>query len=135
MLVNLAVGLLTTRVVLQTLGFVDFGIYGVVGGVVSMLIFINTSMSGATTRFLSFELGRCDEGRLQLTFSNAIIAHVIIAAVVFCHCRNGGLVVCCLQVGDSSRAHVGRPCGVSIEHFDGCRDHCAIAFHGCHFCP
>ena len=83
MLVNLAVGLLTTRVVLQTLGFVDFGIYGVVGGVVSMLVFINTSMSGATTRFLSFELGRCDEGRLQLTFSNAIIAHVIIAAVVF----------------------------------------------------
>ena len=91
MLVNLAVGLLTTRVVLQTLGFVDFGIYGVVGGVVSMLVFINTSMSGATTRFLSFELGRCDEGRLQLTFSNAIIAHVIIAAVVFVIAETVGL--------------------------------------------
>ena len=53
MMVNMAISLYTSRVVLQTLGIVDFGVYGVVGGVVSMLMFFNNSMAGATSRFLT----------------------------------------------------------------------------------
>ena len=41
MMVNMAISLYTSRVVLQTLGIVDFGVYGVVGGVVSMLKIFN----------------------------------------------------------------------------------------------
>lgn len=82
MLLSMAVGLYTSRVVLQTLGVEDFGIYGIVGGVVAMMGFINASMSGATSRFISFELGKGDENRLREIFSSAFIVHVIIALVV-----------------------------------------------------
>ncbi len=58
MFLTMIVGLYTSRVVLATLGVEDYGIYGVVGGVVAMMGFLNASMSGATSRFLTFELGR-----------------------------------------------------------------------------
>ena len=48
MLLSIIVSLYTSRIVLQTLGVEDYGIYGVVGGVVSMFTFLNSAMSGAT---------------------------------------------------------------------------------------
>ena len=85
------VGLYTSRVVLNTLGVEDYGIYGVVGGVVAMLGFLNASMSGATSRFLTFELGRGDKKRLAETFSSALIVHVIIALIVLVLAETVGL--------------------------------------------
>ena len=83
MFFTMIVGLYTSRVVLNTLGVEDYGIYGVVGGVVAMLGFLNASMSGATSRFLTFELGRGDKKRLADTFSSALIVHIGIALIVF----------------------------------------------------
>lgn len=83
MFLTMVVGLYTSRVVLQTLGVEDYGIYGVVGGIVAMMGFLNASMSGATSRFLTFELGRGDKERLSKTFSSALVVHIIIAAIVF----------------------------------------------------
>ena len=60
MLLIMAVTLYTSRVVLRVLGVEDFGIYNVVGGVVALLGFINSSMSISIQRFLSFEMGRKD---------------------------------------------------------------------------
>ena len=57
MLVTMAVSLYTSRVVLNILGVEDFGIYNVVGGIVAMFGFINGSMTSATQRYLTFELG------------------------------------------------------------------------------
>lgn len=65
MLISMLVGLYTSRVVLQTLGVEDYGIYGVVGGVVSMMGFLNASMSGATSRFITFGLGKGDIQRVR----------------------------------------------------------------------
>ena len=83
MMVNMAISLYTSRVVLQTLGIVDFGVYGVVGGVVSMFMFFNNSMAGATSRFLTYELGRGDLNKLKETFSSALILHIGIALLIF----------------------------------------------------
>lgn len=88
---SMIVSLYTSRVVLQALGVVDYGIYGVVGGVVSMFGFINTSMSGATARFINYELGRGNKERLQLTFNMAFYEHLIIASVLFLICETFGL--------------------------------------------
>ena len=55
MFFTMMVGFYTSRVVLNSLGVDDFGIFGVVGGVISIMWFITTSMSGATSRFLTFE--------------------------------------------------------------------------------
>lgn len=69
MLLILVVSLYTVRVVLETLGVVDYGIYNVVGGVVLMFSFISNSMASAAQRFFAFEKGRNDRQRIQQTFS------------------------------------------------------------------
>ena len=91
MFISMLVGLYTSRVVLATLGVEDYGIYGVVGGVVGMMGFLNASMRGATSRFLTFELGRGDKDRLAKTFSSALIVHIAIAIVVLILAETVGL--------------------------------------------
>lgn len=76
------VGLYTSRVVLSTLGVEDFGIYGVAGSIVGVMGFLNTSMAGATSRFLTFEIGRDNKTLLSRIFSSALIVHLIIALIV-----------------------------------------------------
>ena len=93
--ITMLVQLYTSRVVLQTLGVEDYGIYGVVGGIVAMMGFLNASMSGATSRFLTFELGKGDKDRLEKTFSSALIVHIIIAAIVFIVAETVGLWFLC----------------------------------------
>lgn len=82
MLLTTVVGLYTSRVVLGTLGVEDFGTYGLVGGVVSMFSFLNMAAGGATTRFLTYEMGRGRNGRVSDVFSTSFIVHAIIAVIV-----------------------------------------------------
>lgn len=76
----MGVSLFTSRVILQALGVEDFGIYNVVGGIVSMLAFFNSSMATSTQRFLNYEMGK-GSSNLQKVFSNAINAHFVIGIV------------------------------------------------------
>lgn len=77
------VTLYTSRVVLEVLGVEDFGIYNVVGGVVAMFGFLNSSMAITTQRFLNFEMGRNDFVKLNRVFSLSVSFHVVIAIVIF----------------------------------------------------
>lgn len=74
--------LYTSRVTLQVLGEVDFGIYNIVGGVIVLFAFINSAMSASTQRFLNFELGRRDEARLSKVFNLSLSIHFVIAVIV-----------------------------------------------------
>ncbi len=56
----MGIALYTSRVVLNTLGVEDYGMYNVVGGLVSMFGLLNGSMSSATQRYITFELGKGD---------------------------------------------------------------------------
>ncbi|MBM6673381.1 lipopolysaccharide biosynthesis protein [Marseilla massiliensis] len=76
------VTLYTSRVVLNTLGVTDYGVYNVVGGVVAMFGFINGSMSSATQRYITFALGKGDMKRLQTVFSTSLQIHFLIAALI-----------------------------------------------------
>lgn len=91
MLVNMVVSLFTSRLILNTLGIEDFGIYNVVGGVVAMIGFLNASMSGATSRFITFELGRGDIRKVQEVFSCALTIHFMVALVFFLVAETIGL--------------------------------------------
>lgn len=82
MLFLIAVSLYTSRVVLNTLGVTDYGIYNVVGGVVAMFSFISGSMSSATQRYITFALGKGDMENLQKVFSTALQIHVLIALLI-----------------------------------------------------
>lgn len=82
MILVMAVTLYTTRIVLKNLGVEDYGIYNIVAGVVSMFAFLNSSMAGATQRFLSFELGINDEERVHTVFCQSVIIHMLIALTI-----------------------------------------------------
>ena len=75
--------LYTSRVVLNMLGVEDYGIYNVVGGVVAMFSVISSSLSSAISRFITFELGRGDLGRLKRIFSTSINIQVGISLLIF----------------------------------------------------
>lgn len=77
--VSMIITLYTSRKVLEILGVEDFGILGVVGGVMVLFSFLSNSMSVATQRFLTFELGRKDDNGFQNAFSMACIIHAILA--------------------------------------------------------
>ena len=91
MILILAISLYTSRIVLNQLGIIDYGIYNVVGGVISMFGFLNGAMASATQRFLSFELGRNDMVRLRKTFNATHNIHVGIAILVFILAETLGL--------------------------------------------
>lgn len=91
MFITTIVGLYTSRVVLNTLGVTDFGIYHVVGGIVSMMTFLNSAMVAASQRFLSFELGREDNERLSRVFCTSINIHATICIVAFVFAETVGL--------------------------------------------
>ena len=116
MLLSIVVSLYTSRVVLEVLGIEDYGIYGVVGGVVAMFSFLNASMAGATSRFLTFEMGRGDKQRLQDTFSSAMIIHMGIALVVLILAETVGLWFLCNKLvipeGRMEAAHWVYQCSV-----------------------
>ena len=82
MLLTMAVALYTSRVILQTLGVEDFGIYNVVAGFVTMLGFLHGAMSSATQRFLAFELGQSGEKDVRGIFSMSMNIHILIAVIV-----------------------------------------------------
>ncbi len=82
MLLTMGVTLYTSRVVLQTLGVDDFGIYSVVAGFVTMLGFLNSAMSSATQRFLAFELGKSGDKDMRGIFSMSLNIHLLIAVFV-----------------------------------------------------
>lgn len=83
MLFSMLVSLYTSRVVLNTLGVEDYGIYNVVGGFVAMFSIISRSLSASASRFLTFELGRADLQRLKDTFSTTLLIHVLLAGIIF----------------------------------------------------
>jgi len=62
----MGVSLYTVRVVLNTLGAEDYGIYNVVAGVVVLFSFLNNAMATSTQRFLNFNLGKEDTESLVL---------------------------------------------------------------------
>ena len=82
MLLTMGVSLYTARVVIDTLGVDNYGIYNLVGGIVTIISFINGTMAGATQRFLNYEMGKGDPCKLQRTFSNSLLIHIGIGLLV-----------------------------------------------------
>lgn len=94
-LVQLIVSLFTARVIILTLGDVEYGIFTVVGGVMSVFIVLNSLVS-ATMRFITYAQG---EGKsteeLHTIFSTARLVHLTIAGIVFLAAETLGLYYVC----------------------------------------
>ena len=81
MVIVLLITLYTSRVVLQALGVDDFGLYGVIGGVVGLFAFLKRSMGKATQRFLNVEMV-AEDGDLKTVFRTSLTIHVLIAIII-----------------------------------------------------
>lgn len=82
MFVMMIISFFTARITLNALGVTDYGINNVVGGLVSMFSLLSSSLSSATSRFLTFGLGKGDLEELKETFSASINIHIILAIIV-----------------------------------------------------
>jgi O-antigen/teichoic acid export membrane protein len=85
------VSLYTVRVVLNTLGAEDYGIYNVVAGIVTMFTFLSNSMASASQRYFAFEIGQGDLDRLKRVFSLSLLIYVLIALIVLLLAETVGL--------------------------------------------
>lgn len=85
MMLILVIGLYTSRVVLRTLGISDYGLYNVVGGVVTMFSFLNGTLSTSTQRYLNYEIGKGNIDKVKRVFSNALLIHGLLVLFIIFH--------------------------------------------------
>ena len=91
MLLVMGVSVFTSRVILQTLGVEDYGIYNAVGGIVAVIGVLNGALSSSTSRFLAYELGMKDAEMLKRTFSVSLNLHMAVAFIVLLLAETIGL--------------------------------------------
>ena len=82
LIIATVVGLLSSRFVLRGLGVSDFGLYNVVGSIVTMMAFINNIMVSSTYRYVAYEQGKGKDGNVNKVFNTSLMIHICIAAVV-----------------------------------------------------
>lgn len=77
--INTVCALLSTRFALQALGVVDYGLYAVLGGIISFISIFNTIMLSSSNRFIAVALGRGDMVEVNKQFNVNLVIHVAIA--------------------------------------------------------
>lgn len=82
LVLNLVIALVSVRIILNSLGASDYGVYDVVGGVIALLGFLNSSLSQTSIRYLSVSLGEKKVDNIRNTFNNCFWLHFIIAIIM-----------------------------------------------------
>lgn len=82
MLFSMGIGLFTSRIVLESLGIEDYGIYNLVGGIVTIFAFLNSAMIATSQRFISYELGKGNLHKLKDVFCTTLTIHIAIAFII-----------------------------------------------------
>lgn len=82
MLFTVVISLYTSRVILDTIGVEDYGIYNLVGGVVVLFSFFNSALTSATQRFLTIELGSNNILGFQKTFSLSFLIYLGLSFII-----------------------------------------------------
>lgn len=93
MFIIMAINLYASRVILNTLGASDYGIYNVVGGIVVLFGFLNGALRQATQRFITYDLGKGDVSQLRNTFSMSLNVHIILSIIILFFAETVGLWV------------------------------------------
>ena len=89
--ITITIGLFTSRITLNALGVEDYGINVVIGGLLPAFTFIAGILASATSRFLTFEIGRGDEQAIRETFTATFFAHLVLAIILVGVCEVAGV--------------------------------------------
>ena len=79
LLVSLLLNLYMSRLLLAALGIDDFGTYNIVGGVVFLMMFVNSTMQNASLRFINISIGKGDNNVIMRTISSSIQIHILLS--------------------------------------------------------
>lgn len=90
MLFVMVVTLFTSRIVLKALGVDDYGLYNVVGSVVLMFNFLNTSLSISVQRYLSFEIGKRNDDQFTKMFVMSVLINALLSIFIIILCLTLG---------------------------------------------
>lgn len=88
--VNMIVGLISVRFILQALGEESYGVYVIVGGIVAMLDILNSNMSNTSMRYLAYSLGNKDKDDILVTFNTTIRIHYVVGFITILVLELGG---------------------------------------------
>lgn len=91
MILVMGISLYTSRIILEALGINDYGLYNVVAGFISILGYITASLSGTTSRYITFALGKQNKEELDKIFSTTIVLHIYLCIIVFLLSETVGL--------------------------------------------
>lgn len=105
-------GLLTTRFALRALGVVDFGLFALLGSIISFIVLLNTIMISTTNRFISVSIGKGEEKEINEQLNVCLLVHILIAIVT---------VIIVLPLGDYYIYH--------FLNYDGPIDNAVSVFH------
>ena len=90
-LLILLVNLYSSRVVLEELGVSDFGLYTVIYSIIGFLSFLSGTLGGSTSRFLTYELGTGNLGKLKETYGTTWVAHILLSLIILLIAESVGL--------------------------------------------
>ena len=96
MFILMLVTFYTSRVLLKELGVEDYGIYGIVGGIVALFSSLRGLFATATQRFLNFEMGKGNMNALNQVFNMSIFINICICIIFFIITETFGLFGSCI---------------------------------------
>lgn len=82
LILSVIIGLYTSRVILQALGASDYGLYTIVGGIVSMMNFLGVTMMSVTYRYIVVEFGKGEEGDPRKVFNTSLVIHIALVLLL-----------------------------------------------------
>lgn len=91
MLLVIGITLFTSRVIIQQLGVIDYGVYSVTTGVIGLLAFITISLSNASSRFLNFTIAEHNAKDLQNTFCSILLVQCFFIIIILILAETTGL--------------------------------------------
>lgn len=90
-LILMVISLFTSRIILNTLGVEDYGVYNVVGGVVAMFSILTGSLGASISRFMAVGLGKGDKTQLKKIFCTSVNVQLFMASIVLLLCEIAGV--------------------------------------------
>lgn len=79
---NVLLALYSTRIVIETLGVSDYGLYSLIAGVVAMLSFVTNALVISTQRYLSYYHGQNDKKYVSKVFCNSFLIHGVLSLIL-----------------------------------------------------
>ena len=89
--VIMVVNLFSARILLQSLGVEDYGIYNIVAGIITFMVFFTNTMSTANQRFMCYELGQNRMVRVRAILTNGVIVTLLILIFIIFIAQTVGL--------------------------------------------